>query len=197
MKNLKEFTVRSFWGCSLMNTLYGIIILNTVRRKYPEEYMQSICQNTCYHKDIWKHYIIAWCIHTYSGIRLWGNTYQKHIKKLESVQKRAVRAIMGAKYNDPSTPLFKILNILKLKDLYELQTMHFVYDFVNLFLPGPLLNVYTYDQKQTMVLSVSDMMEIYTDIIPVMALILNLQKELWNNAKKLYVHWPNPMVVSG
>ena len=51
---------------------------------------------------------------------------------------------MGAKYNDPSTPLFKILNILKLKDLYELQTMHFVYDFVNLFLPMPPLNVYTY-----------------------------------------------------
>ena len=85
-------------------------------------------------------------IHPYLfyGIRLWGNTYQKHVKKLESVQKRAVRAIMGAKYNDPSTPLFKILNILKLKDLYELQTMHFVYDFVNLFLPRPLLNVYTY-----------------------------------------------------
>ena len=85
-------------------------------------------------------------IHPYLlyGIRLWGNTYQKHVKKLESVQKRAVRAIMGAKYNDPSTPLFKILNILKLKDLYELQTIHFVYDFVNLFLPRPLLNVHTY-----------------------------------------------------
>ena len=51
---------------------------------------------------------------------------------------------MGAKYNDPSTPLFKTLNILKLKYLYELQTMHFVYDFVNLFLPRSLLNVYTY-----------------------------------------------------
>ena len=85
-------------------------------------------------------------IHPYLlyGIRLWGNTYQKHVKKLESVQKRAVRAIMGAKYNDPSTPLFKTLNILNLKDLYELQTMHFVYDFVNLFLPMSLLNVYTY-----------------------------------------------------
>ena len=85
-------------------------------------------------------------IHPYLlyGIRVWGNTYQKHVKKLETVQKRAVRAIMGAKYNDPSTPLFKILNILKLKDLYDLQTMHFVYDFVNLFLPRPLLNVYTY-----------------------------------------------------
>ena len=87
--------------------------------------------------------------HLLYGIRLWGNTYHKHVKKLESVQKRAVRAIMGAKYNDPSMPLIKILNILKLKDLYELQTMHFVYDFVNLFVPRPL---------------------------PVIALILNLQK---------------------
>ena len=52
-------------------------------------------------------------IHPYLlyGIRLWGDTYQKHVKKLERVQKRAVRAIMGAKYNDPSTPLFKTLNM--------------------------------------------------------------------------------------
>ena len=82
------------------------------------------------------------------------------VKKLESVQKRAVRAIMGAKYNDPSSPLFNTLNILKLKDLYELQTMHFVYDFVNLFLRLECIHI----------------MEIYTDIIPVIALIPNLQK---------------------
>ena len=81
-------------------------------------------------------------------------------KKLESVQKRAVRAIMGAKYNDPSSPLCNTLNILKLKDLYELQTMHFVYDLVNLFIPLECIHI----------------MEIYTDIIPVIALIPNLQK---------------------
>ena len=51
-EKLERVHCTKFLGCSLMNTLYGIIILNTVRRKYPEEYMQSICQNTCYHKDI-------------------------------------------------------------------------------------------------------------------------------------------------
>ena len=43
------------------------------------------------------------------GIRLWGNAYQKHIKKLEVVQKKAIRAITGAKYNDASSPLFRHL----------------------------------------------------------------------------------------
>ena len=52
------------------------------------------------------------------GIRLWGNTYQKHVKKLEcSKESSSSKMIMGAKYNDHSTPLLKILNILKLKDL--------------------------------------------------------------------------------
>ena len=86
---------------------------------------------------------------------------------------------MCAKYNDPSTPLFKTLNILKLKDLYELQTMHFVYDFVTLFLPRSLLNVYTYHGNIHRHNTCQS-----TDPKP-------------PNVEKLYVHWPNPMVVSG
>ena len=50
--------------------------------------------------------------------------------KLEIAQNKAMRAMTGAMYNDPSSPLFKRLNILKLKDLFE-QVKLFMYDFVN------------------------------------------------------------------
>ena len=53
-------------------------------------------------------------------------------------------AMTGVRYNDPSSPLFKRLNILKLKDLFEQQVKLFVYNFVNKVLPGPLLGIYEY-----------------------------------------------------
>ena len=55
-----------------------------------------------------------------------------------------MRAMTGARYNDPSSPLFKRLNILKLKDLFEQQVNLFMYDFVNKVLPEPLLGIYEY-----------------------------------------------------
>ena len=55
-----------------------------------------------------------------------------------------MRAIAGANYNTTSCPLFKKLNILKLKDLYDLQIKQFVYEFGNMTLPDPLLATYTY-----------------------------------------------------
>ena len=72
------------------------------------------------------------------GIRLWGNAFGT----LEIAQKKAMRAMTGARYNDPSSPIFKRLNILKLKDLFEQQVKLFMYDFVNKVLPEPLLGIY-------------------------------------------------------
>ena len=44
---------------------------------------------------------------------------QKYIRKLEILQKKLLGAITCSKYNTPTSPLFKQLNILKLKDLYD------------------------------------------------------------------------------
>ena len=78
------------------------------------------------------------------GIRLWGSALKRFIGKLEIAQKKAIRAMTGARYNDPSSPLFKRLSILKLKDLFEQQVKLFMYDFVNKVLPEPLLGIYAY-----------------------------------------------------
>ena len=80
------------------------------------------------------------------GIRLWGNAYQMHIKKLEVVQKKAIRAITGAKYNDASSPLFRPLKIMKFKDLRDMYIQHFVYEFVNDSLPKSLSHIFEYNR---------------------------------------------------
>ena len=77
------------------------------------------------------------------GIRLWGSALNRFIGKLEIAQRKAIRAMTGARYNDPSSPMFKRLNILKLKDLFE-QVKLFMYDFVNKVLPEPGLGIYEY-----------------------------------------------------
>ncbi len=51
---------------------------------------------------------------------------------------------MSATYNAPSSPLFKDLNIVKLKDLFKLHVNLFMYDFVHGQLPEPLRGIYKY-----------------------------------------------------
>lgn len=59
--------------------------------------------------------------HLTYGCLLWGGAHSKHLKSLISSQKKALRIINQAKYNEASSPLFKKSNILKLKDLHHVQ----------------------------------------------------------------------------
>ena len=49
-----------------------------------------------------------------------GNALIKHIRGIQIAQKKCVQAIFGAKFNAPSSPIFKQLGILKFLDIYEL-----------------------------------------------------------------------------
>ena len=126
-----------------MNNNLGDIIMNTARAK-----SQKGCHKLSKHILSQRYLKILYysLIHTrlLYGIRLWGNAYQKYICRLEITQKNANRAIAGDNYNVTSSPLFKKLNILKVKDLYDLQIKQFVYKFINMTLPDPLLATYTY-----------------------------------------------------
>ena len=78
------------------------------------------------------------------GIMLWGNALIKHIRRIQVTQKKCVRAICGANFKSPSSPIFKQLGILKFQDIYELHTNVFIFNFVNGGLPNPLLGIYQY-----------------------------------------------------
>ena len=73
--------------------------------------------------------------HLTYGIHVWGNSV--NIKK-KSLQKRAIRTINKVWYRSHTEPLFKSNQILKLEDMYIMQTSLFVYDLNNDLLPKSL-----------------------------------------------------------
>ena len=61
------------------------------------------------------------------GILAWGNAYDAHLRKLITTQKRALRMITGSPFLAHTHMLFKSNNILKLKDVYKLEVIKFVW----------------------------------------------------------------------
>ena len=66
---------------------------------------------------------------------MWGNTYPNNIKPLSILQKRAIRLITFSKFDEHTSPLFKITGILKFFDLVTLHISLFVFKFHNKVLP--------------------------------------------------------------
>ena len=80
--------------------------------------------------------------HLTYGILAWGNSQPSIIRKTEIIQKRALRSINLSRYNSHTDPLFKQSGILKLRDLYQLNVMIFMHDYVNQKLPKSFVNTY-------------------------------------------------------
>ncbi len=139
--------------CVTNTKFLGIFIDEHMTWEYHIKHCQKKISSGVYAINISKHVLAEThlktlyysLIHPYLiyGIRLWGNTLQKYIKTLEVSQKRAIRAITGAKYNEPSSPLYKRLNILRISDICKLQLCQFMYDYVHQDLPSSLLQIYS------------------------------------------------------
>ena len=54
-------------------------------------------------------------------IMIWGGTCTSHIKQFETLQKRCIRTITGSTFLAHTSPLFKKLKILKIRDVYNLK----------------------------------------------------------------------------
>ena len=73
--------------------------------------------------------------HLLCGIQVWGSAFDTNINKLIILQKKTVRMMTFNEnpigFRGPSAhTLFSELSIIKLKDIYDLQLMRFVYDFL-------------------------------------------------------------------
>ena len=64
------------------------------------------------------------------------------LKRLEILQKRAVRSINKAAYNSHTDPLFKQSGILKIFDLYQQEVMMFMHDVRKGNLPVSFNNIF-------------------------------------------------------
>ena len=77
------------------------------------------------------------------GITLWGTTHKTYVQRIFTMQKKAIRIIAGAKYNEHTDPLFKRFNILKLSDIYEIKISKYMFALNKGTLPKPLINTIT------------------------------------------------------
>ena len=77
--------------------------------------------------------------HLTYGIHVWGNSMA--IKKIITLQKRAIRKINKVWYRSHTEPLFKSNQIQKFEDMYTMQISLFVYDLNNDLLPKSFRNL--------------------------------------------------------
>jgi hypothetical protein len=73
------------------------------------------------------------------GIALWGSAYKVHMKGINVAQKIIIRIMSSASYNEHTNPPFQKLHILKLEDIYKVETLKVVFEYLQKKLP-PSLN---------------------------------------------------------
>ena len=67
---------------------------------------------------------------------VWGNTYQSFLEPLIKLQKCAVRTFVGARKYAHTTPLFRELKLLNIKDIYIYCVQLFIYKHHHSILPS-------------------------------------------------------------
>ena len=77
------------------------------------------------------------------GIITWSSTYKTYLKKLATLQNKAVKIVGNGTWNDRATPYYAKLKIFKLQDLVKLETAAFVYNYKSGQLPPTFQNYFT------------------------------------------------------
>ena len=81
--------------------------------------------------------------HLSYGLSVWGKSNDCYLSKIALLQKKAIRAITFSGFKVHSTPIFKSLNILELKDLFNYKTISLMWDYDHNTLPNSLANLFT------------------------------------------------------
>ena len=70
-------------------------------------------------------------------VNIWGSTYETHLKPIEILQKKIIRLVTNSSYDAHTTPLFRNLNVLKLRDIYKFHAALFMYEKILSETPAP------------------------------------------------------------
>ena len=72
-----------------------------------------------------------------------SSSFPSHLKKLTVLQNKAIKLIGGGLPRDRATPFYSKLNVLKLSDLFKLETGKFVHAHCNNKLPFTLSDYFS------------------------------------------------------
>ncbi|MEE4247207.1 MAG: reverse transcriptase family protein [Kangiellaceae bacterium] len=76
-------------------------------------------------------------------IEIWGATYPSQLATLITIQKKALRICTNSNYRAHTDPLFSQHSILKLNQIYQLQTLMILYKHHSNRLPSPFQDFFT------------------------------------------------------
>ena len=81
--------------------------------------------------------------HLTYGILIWDSTYKSYLNTLQLSQNKAMRAITKQRWSDRITPIYRRLQVLKINDLYKLETAKFMHQFSDKSLPASFEKYFT------------------------------------------------------
>ena len=81
--------------------------------------------------------------HLSYGLSVWGTSNEGYLAKLGLLQKKIIRSITFSDFYAHTSPLFKDLNILKIKDLYSHKIGSLMWDFYHNTIPDTLSRLFT------------------------------------------------------
>lgn len=104
---------------------FGIHIIIKTRSSFQQTILMSL-----YYAYIHSH--LSYCLSS------WGNTYAIHLHQLEVLQKQALRLIAFQSHTSPSAPIFRSLNVLPLRMLFNHKLSLLMFRLINteLNIPG-------------------------------------------------------------
>ena len=73
--------------------------------------------------------------HLLYEIIIWGNTYKTYLKRLTTLQNRAVKISVGAHWRDNTANCYMQLQVLKLNELYTYEVATIMYKYTSKNLP--------------------------------------------------------------
>ena len=88
-------------------------------------------------------YYAIFSSHLTYGCQIWGQNKNTHIKRIISIQSKALRIMHFKSVNSSSRPLFKKSKILTLSDVIKLKDFLFAYDHYHNKLPQSLRGIFT------------------------------------------------------
>ena len=105
-------------------------------------YLKKILPKSCL-KNIYQALIHS---HLNYGVLLWG--YESH--RIFKLQKRALRLLSKTHYLAHTDPLFKKEKILKVADIFKIQSYKLYYKFVKNRLPIKLMRLFKFEENNQM-----------------------------------------------
>ena len=112
----------------------AIYAINRIKRLIPDKYKRTLYFSLIY-------------LHLSYGVLIWGSANITNMKKLVTMQKKAIRILANAKYNDHTNQLFWNLKLLKLEDIYKVEVAKLIYKFNTNNLPRPLRKIFLPNNK--------------------------------------------------